>query len=126
MYGNFTNNILLRTPHHKNDVLGCVDAVLIPPRRFRYLPLRLCSSHEAPVRELCAVRGGDCRVPGRQRKAVCVRALGPVAASLPTATTGWLLASTVLAAVRLGRKQAEDSRVAQLQASAEFFTHQIA
>lgn len=52
--------------------------------------------------------------PSRQRLR-CQAFLG-AATSLPTAASGWLIAGTVLAAVRLGRKQAEDERMAQLQA----------
>ena len=53
----------------------------------------------------------------QRRRLQCTAFLGPVSTSLPTATTGWLIAGAVLAAVRLGRKQAEDARLEQLQAS---------
>ena len=51
----------------------------------------------------------------RRKGLRCQAFLGPLVASLPSPATGWLIAGTILTAVRYGRKQAEDEQALKVQ-----------
>lgn len=66
--------------------------------------------HNWPKAILCTSK---CRK--RQHKLLCQSFLQIAGAGLPTVSSGWILAGSILAAVRLARKQAEDDRMHKLQ-----------
>lgn len=51
----------------------------------------------------------------RHKKLCCCSFLQAASGALPTVTSGWVLAGSILAAVRLARKQIEDDKVRKLQ-----------
>ena len=59
----------------------------------------------------------------KQQKLLCSSFLQAAGGVLPTATSGWILAGSVLAAVRLARKQIDDDRARRLQVHALCTAH---
>ena len=51
----------------------------------------------------------------KHSKLCCYSFLQAAGGALPTVTSGWVLAGSILAAVRLARKQIEDDKVRKLQ-----------
>ena len=114
--------LVLYDTHMADSLLAVIPLRYCPRSEDQGLNRNCISPGRAPVYGASRLRGlgryNTRRVKRiRCKRLKCTALLGPLVTSLPSPATGWLIAGSILTAIRLGRKQAEDERALKIQAS---------